>query len=154
MKDELSRELADRFTRVAGKYASLDKIPLRLANGKAVYASEMHMAIAIGEGRASTATDLASIFGVTKGAVSQAVKRLEAKGLIERKRGEGDAKTRLLSLTAEGMELPALHASAHGKNAKLFEGLERKYTIPRMKEIIDFLGDAESLLDALLEDGE
>jgi DNA-binding MarR family transcriptional regulator len=152
MKDELARELASGFSRVARKHQSLERKPLALPNGKTVYASEMHMAVAIGEGHASTGTELAALFGITKGAVSQELKKLEAKGLIQRTYMEGDGKTRVLSLTAEGEGIPALHERLHGRNVPIFEGMKKRYTAADMKVVIEFLKDAESLIDALLED--
>jgi len=154
MKEELADEVVARFLRVAGKYQGLEKRPLVMAGGKTVHASELHMAVAIGEGRARTATELAALFGVTKGAVSQAVKKLEAKGLLARAYGDGNEKTRLLSLTEEGRGLPALHERLHGKNMPLFGSIKKRYTTARMRGILEFLLDAERLIDGLSGDGE
>jgi DNA-binding MarR family transcriptional regulator len=148
MKADLVEDIVLRFARVAGKYRSLEDRPLTLPDGTRVFGSEMHMAVAVGEGRAATATELARLYGVTKGAVSQAVKRLEAKGILRRETAEGDEKTRVLSLTAKGRELQRLHERLHGASRPLFDRFLRKYDLRRLNEIREFLEDAEELVEA------
>ena len=148
MKDELVDDIVLRFARAAGKYRSLEEKPIALADGTRVFGSEMHMAVAVGEGLATTATALAHLCGVTKGAVSQTVKKLEAKGILRREAAQGDEKTLLLALTDKGRELYRLHERLHGANRPMFDRIRRKYDLRRLAEIREFLEDVERLLDA------
>jgi len=53
-------------------------------DGLALHPSELHLLLAIRDEPAANATKLAAHLGITKGAVSQLLKRLDAKGLIEK----------------------------------------------------------------------
>jgi DNA-binding MarR family transcriptional regulator len=118
-------DLVRRFARAAGKYRALEETPIKLASGISVFGSEMHMAAAIGEGAAQTAMDLASLFGVSKGAVSQAVTKMESKGWVKREYAPGNDKTKLLSLTSSGRTPVRLHERLHGANRPMFEARDR-----------------------------
>lgn len=154
MKNDLSDAVVRKFCSVAGKYQSLQETPLVLGDGTSVYGSELHLAVAIGTGSATTATGLSAIFGVTKGAISQSLKKLEGKGLIRREFQDGNGKTRFLSLTTRGRELLVLHERLHGKNRPLFEALLARYSEERLRSVLGFLDDVGQLIDALGTDGD
>ncbi|MBM7660091.1 DNA-binding MarR family transcriptional regulator [Bacillus mesophilus] len=52
-----------------------------------------------------TSTELAEVFDVKKSAITGAINRLVERGLIDRKRDEGDRRVIYLSLTPKGMEV-------------------------------------------------
>ncbi len=61
---------------------------------------------------------------VTSGAVSKRLDRLEARGLVERRAGESDGRSRTVHLTAEGHDLIDRAMTAHAANeARLLGGL-------------------------------
>jgi DNA-binding MarR family transcriptional regulator len=153
MNDGHIERIAYLFVHAAEKYRRIEETPIRMDDGTTVYGSEMHLAVAIGDGRARTATDLCELFGVTRGAVSQAVNRLEEKGILRRKPSTEDAKKLLIELTAKGRRLNALHAKLHGDNAAAVAAAAEKYGPERLAIIEEFLADLGPLLDACI-DGE
>jgi DNA-binding MarR family transcriptional regulator len=70
---------------------------------------------------------IADAIGMTKGAISKVVARLEQKGLLERALVEGDRRQQWLVLTAEGRSLvPALARLADENDAEFFGHLSKR----------------------------
>lgn len=58
-------------------------------------------------------SELATRLGVTKGAITQLIARLEAKDLVKRTPHPSDSRGTLISLTAKGQEAFAAHEALH-----------------------------------------
>ena len=97
-----SEEIMDRFMRLVHKYNSMEKLPARHGKGLDLYHSERHMLDKVGENPGINVTEFAQIAGVTKGAVSQVIKKLENKGLVRRYKKGGNEKEVFIELTQEG----------------------------------------------------
>jgi DNA-binding MarR family transcriptional regulator len=70
---------------------------------------------------------IADAIGMTKGAISKVVARLEQRGLLERARVEGDRRQQWLALTAKGRALvPALARLADENDAEFFGHLSKQ----------------------------
>ncbi len=69
---------------------------------------------------AGNAGELVDALGMTKGAISKVLGRLEAKGLLERVAGAADRRAQLLRLTAAGRELVPTVAQLADENDALF----------------------------------
>jgi DNA-binding MarR family transcriptional regulator len=143
--------IAYLFAQAAGKFNRIQETPVSLEDGTTVYGSEMHMAVAVGEGRARTATELGELFSVTRGAVSQAVKRLEAKGILKRRPAPEDAKRLIIELTDKGRELEALHARLHGVNEAEVEAAVAEFGAEKLAAAEEFLVAVSAIIDALAE---
>jgi DNA-binding MarR family transcriptional regulator len=73
------------------------------------------------ERRQATPGDLAVVLGMTRGAISKVVDKLEAKMWIKAQAKEGDNRARLLALTREGRSnLPVLARLADENDAHFF----------------------------------
>lgn len=139
-------ELAARFSAIADDLGELERMPLSLPEGGSASGAEMHLAVAIAEHPEFTATELAAELGVTKGAISQLVKKLEERDIIVRGEKAADGKSRALKLTSAGKKLAVLHGELHGVNRDLFASLTSKYDEERLNAMDDFLSDIESLI--------
>lgn len=88
--------------------------------------------------------ELTQALGMTKGALSKIVARLEAAGLLARETAAGDARSWLLSLTAAGRRLvPGLAALADANDEAFFGHLgpdERKRLTATLREIVRLRG--------------
>ena len=100
-----TKEIEELFLRVVNKYNAFEKLPARHAEGHGLYHSERHMIDRIGDNPGMNITGLARASGVTKGAISQIVKKLEAKGIVERRKGAANDKEVFVLLTETGREL-------------------------------------------------
>jgi DNA-binding MarR family transcriptional regulator len=70
--------------------------------GAPVPVSEAHAVTVLAERGALTQTELAHHLRLTKSTVSRLVDQLEKRGWVRRDAGDGDARQRLVTLTAEG----------------------------------------------------
>jgi DNA-binding MarR family transcriptional regulator len=81
MQEEL-RSMIDIFLKILHTYSAIEKKPKDLGTGDLLYVSEIHAISVIGKHPEINITQLAESTGVTKGAISQIVKRLLRKRYI------------------------------------------------------------------------
>ncbi|MEJ2333983.1 MAG: MarR family transcriptional regulator [Desulfobulbaceae bacterium] len=79
-KKHASSEIIDRFLRLVNKYNALGKHPVTFGTQHRFYHSERHMLDIVGDCPDLNITEFAKAAGVTKGAISQVVAKLEKKG--------------------------------------------------------------------------
>ena len=88
----------------------------------------------------TTHSSLIEVLGMTKGAASKVLTRLEGKGLARRRPVEADGREQLLELTAKGTRLvPTLAALADENDSQFFGHLsrqEKNALIAQMKDIV------------------
>lgn len=88
----------------------------------------------------SSASDLMQALGMTKGAVSKIVSRLQAKGLAARAPGVADKRAQLLVLTAAGRALvPVLAEIADRNDDNCFAALsleQRTALVAMMRQVV------------------
>lgn len=78
-----------------------------------LFEAEIHMIKDIKDNEGIHVTGLAEKLNVTKGAVSQILKKLEKKGMIVKERDASNQSRLLLALTPRGEEAYELHARLH-----------------------------------------
>jgi len=84
------------------------------------------------------AADLIAALGMTKGAISKILTRLQQKGLVQRDAAEGDMRAQALSLTAGGQALvPKLAALADRNDADFFGHLSARQRAELMAILMD-----------------
>jgi DNA-binding MarR family transcriptional regulator len=85
-------------------------------------------------------SELAGRLGMTRGAITKVVDRLEARALVSRTAGKDDRRTQALALTAKGRTLvPKLAALADDNDAQSFDALsaaERAVVEKLMRKIV------------------
>ncbi|MCF8083209.1 MAG: MarR family transcriptional regulator [Deltaproteobacteria bacterium] len=96
------QELRAAFIRIVSKYQALEKLPQDYGIGEVLYPAEIHAIEMIGKNPGMNVTELASGLGVTKGAVSQIIKKLNNKGLVAKYRDPRNEKAVLVGLTGRG----------------------------------------------------
>lgn len=99
------------------------------------------------ERQQSTPGDLADILGLTRGAVSKIVDKLEAKGWVQADMKVNDSRSRLLSLTRQGRRnLPILAKIADRNDAHFFDCLDAKEQ-GVLRELLTRLADQHRIHD-------
>jgi len=91
----------------------LERQPHSFGSAGPLTPSEIHTITAIGSERGVLMSELASRLGITKGAVTQLITKLEGKNLVIRSPHPHDARGTVVSLTALGQEAEAVHEEAH-----------------------------------------
>ncbi len=108
-----TEEFMDMFTRLFNKAAIIEQQPVDTGDGILLYTSEIHLIDLAGRFPEESMSALASRLGITKGAVSQTVKKLEAKGYLERIFKKGNKKNVFIRLTGPGKNAFDWHRAYH-----------------------------------------
>lgn len=123
-RDKASRELIESFIRMVNRFNSMEKHPISYGTKHKFYHSERHMMDTFGDNPDMNITELAEHMGVTKGAISQIVSKLEKKGAVHRYKADGNDKDVLVGLTKTGKEIYEHHKKVSGETVRhLKEGL-------------------------------
>ena len=123
MSKEPDQEIIELFFRVVNKYNALEKIPVKHGSGHDLYHSERHMLDRLGDNPDLNMSELAAQAGVTKGAISQIVKKLEGKGLVQRRKSAANDKEIFVELTETGRRV---HGQRKQHNAETLAPLTRE----------------------------
>ena len=81
MNNEL-QNLIDLFLKILHLYSIIDRKPKDYGTGDLLYFTELHTISAVAVNKEINITQLADIMGVTKGAISQTIRKLVNKNLI------------------------------------------------------------------------
>lgn len=95
-------ELIERLSRVIDKILYLEKSQVFEVGGVRLYPSEVHLVLYLAKRPGANATTLADHFGVTKGAISQTLTRLQKKGVITKERDRSRRNELILGFTELG----------------------------------------------------
>jgi len=111
--DSKAQKLSEVFLRIMHKVIENQKKPRRYGIDDLLYPSEIHTIMVIGIHKDVHISELARFLGVTRGAVSQMMTKLEKKGLIDKKIDPQNATRTLLSLTNKGKVTYYAHEQYH-----------------------------------------
>ena len=93
-----------KFQSILSLAMKLDQMPKKFGTDKDLSHSEIHLIEIIGDNQNQSVTDLAGLLGITKGAVSQSLKRLEKKGFTRKSPDPANLSRILKALTDELVE--------------------------------------------------
>lgn len=103
----------EKFMIMTEKISNAGKIPRNYGTDVIIYRSEIHIIKLIGDYANLHVSEIARKFGVTKGAVSQTLKKLERKGLVEKYLDSTNNTRLLVRLTDKGMKSYLSHEKYH-----------------------------------------
>ncbi|WDP92735.1 MAG: MarR family transcriptional regulator [Desulfobacter sp.] len=139
--------------KIHGKFQSLmelalklDRAPKKFGTDQDLSHSEIHLIEIIGDNRGMGVTDMARCLGVTKGAVSQNLKRLETKGLAVKSPDPENLARVVVTLTAKGKTAYWAHRHWHETMDGGFSEYLHALDGNDVKVILDFLGRVEDFL--------
>lgn len=139
MEKELQK-LIDQFLRILHLYSLITRKPKDYGTGDMLYFTEVHTLAMIGRNQGLNITRLAELMGVTKGAISQTIRKLSAKGLILRKQTK-NKKEVFLNLTEKGLTVYRAQESFR-KELFAFAGSLYRQAKPEDAELVGRLFDA------------
>ena len=134
--------IIEKFTRMINKFNYIEKIPRDFGTGNLLYPSEIHLIETIGKTPGINVTELAKKHGISKAAISQKLKKLEKKDLIERFKGNENEKAVLLKLKIKGEIAFKGHESFH---SIMDSGIIQKINEMPPEKVKDF----EKILDEI-----
>ena len=140
-------ELLDILDRVMNRLGSMHLKPRDFGTGVPLHRSEIHTVQAIGQHPEINVTRLADHMGVTKGAVSQTIARLETKGLVRRKHPRDNSREVLLELTETGRVGYENHEAMHMETFHIVQRLFEDQAGRRTRRLRAAMLDLERVLD-------
>jgi len=111
-KEEFA-SLMEIWIRILSKINEADCQKRDYGTGDQLSPAEIHLLQAIAKNQGKKITDIAAYMGVTKGAVSQMVKKLAARNLVTKYSSAGNEKEVLLKLTRSGQIAQQGHDRHH-----------------------------------------
>jgi len=151
MNDEhitnLPRHLVEKFMGIVRRTAELENRPWHFGTTETLYRSEIFLLELIGDQEGIGVTEAANLLGITKGAVSQTLKKLDAKGLMEKLSDPINSLKACLYLTNKGKSAFYAHKHWH----ETMDGGFKDYFSRLSQENISFLEDFLNQLDAFLD---
>lgn len=147
MKFKNKTKMSYTFLRIVTKISEFDKKTRYYGTDHPLYEAEIHMIKSIKENEGIHVTGLADMLGVTKGAVSQIIMKLEHKGMIRKDTDPRNLSRLMLKLTSKGETAYLHHEKLHQKYDELFNDLLENAT----EENKTFLKSFLNLLDEQID---
>lgn len=142
-----SKEIMELFIGAVSKYNALEKVPVKVSAKHDLYHSERHMLDKIGDHPVMNVTDFAKALGVTKGAVSQVVKKLESKGVVKRYKSGTNGKEVFLELTETGRKIYVEHKKTNDETIEPLLNELKKYPDDKIQFLIAMFKWIDGFLD-------
>ena len=144
-KDKL--KIHGKFQSIMRLSKELDKTPKKFGIDQLLSHSEIHLIEIIGDNEGLSVTDISKHLNITKGAVSQSLKRLENKKLSTKKTDPDNLSRSIVMLTSKGFSAYYAHKHWHetmdGGFARYMEDLNQTnltIIINFLERVEDFLG--------------
>jgi DNA-binding MarR family transcriptional regulator len=142
-------QLVDQILRLTNKLIFLEKKSILKHGDIKLYPSEIHLLDVIDQDKGINASEMAVRLGVTKGAISQTLSRLEKKGVIYKTKDPNHKNELTAHFTRLGNEAFEQHRKSRGTLSKQFNGYLAGVSSEEMEVIKKFLSKLERFFDGL-----
>lgn len=139
--------LSYTLLRIVWKLFEIDNQIRNYGTDKPLFEAEIHMIKAVKEHEGIHITGLADLLGVTKGAVSQVIMKLQKKGMIIKTKDEKNQSKLSISLTEKGNIAFLNHEELHGKFDRLVQDILDKVSNEHTVLLREFFTSLESRID-------
>jgi len=139
--------LIAKFSRVSNLWQQLDSKPRKFGTENDLTGSEIHLIEVVGQSEGLSVTDLAKRLGITKGAVSQTLKKLDAKELIVKEVDPANTSRITVSLSTKGKVAYYSHLQWH----EAMDGGFRNYFVNLPEDKIRFMDEFLSILEQFIK---
>jgi DNA-binding MarR family transcriptional regulator len=140
-----------KFQSILSLAKKMEKVQKSFGTGEMMSHSEIHLLEIVGDTKGLSVTDISRHLGITKGAVSQSLKRLDKKGFITKETDPENLSRSIVSLTSKGQTAYWSHKHWHetmdGGFLKYLDELDDE----SFEIIVDFLVRVESFFKLRLE---
>lgn len=118
MKNSKKQNVVEKYVTLTEKIARNSNKAQNFGTDVEIYRSEIHIINIIGLYKGIHISEIARKFGVTKGAISKAIKKLEKKGLVEKLIDKDNNTRTIVILTDKGTQAYEGHEEYHQQNDK------------------------------------
>lgn len=147
LNDERKNRISYSLLTVIYKFSENDKQTRYYGTDTPLFSSEIHMIRAIKEQEGIHITGLANKLGVTKGAVSQIVNKLDKKGFITKETDLNNKSKLIIKLTPKGEIADANHVKLHKKFDALINNILKEASNEEIKFLKNFLNKVEDQIE-------
>jgi DNA-binding MarR family transcriptional regulator len=135
--------------RIINGFLLLQDRPFLVSGGTTLHPSELHLLDAVHGNSQLSATDIAGILGITKGAVSQTLQRLVKKGIINTEKDRYDKNRLTVHFTEHGMQAYDAFNTKRNSQLKQMISCMQGYTDQERRMIGRYLNDMDRFIKAL-----
>lgn len=135
----VKNKIAYDSIKLALTYVELDKKTRYYGTDVPIFYSEIHMIMLIAENPGIHVGGLADLLRITKGSVSEIVRKLEKKGLVKKEADEDNLSRYLLSLTEKGERAHLNHMRYHAVINDMVEEQLQNATVQDVQFLAQFL---------------
>lgn len=147
-------KIQGKFRSIMALAIKLDRTPKKFGTDGNLSHAEIHLVEIIGDNKGMGVSDIARLIGITKGAVSQSLKRLEKKGITNKQTDPENLSRVIVGLTSKGNISYWAHKHWHEKMDGGFSVYLEKLSENDVSTILDFLSNMEDFLKLRLESPE
>jgi len=147
--ETINKTIIGCLQRVVNKILFLKKKSLFSFEGVGFYPSEIHLMLVINEKNATNATNIAKQLGVTKGAVSQTLSRLEKKGVLIKTKDAYNKNELTLTFTRFGSKAFQFYRTVSDDQFKKHDRYLDNFTDNEKEVIQRFLIEVEKVFDQM-----
>ena len=145
-------KLSFGLVRVAYKLLGGDRMTLTYGTDVKIHGSEIHMICHIKRNQGSHISGIARDINVTRGAVSQIVKKLEKKGLVKKVESVESRRRLDLILTEKGEKAYIGHQMLHNVFTDNLKDVLKDYKHEQFEIIAEFMSELEESIDHLINE--
>ncbi|MGD9581249.1 MAG: MarR family winged helix-turn-helix transcriptional regulator [Vampirovibrionia bacterium] len=150
-QEKMFREIMHSVKLFIRKYRDIDNVMIDFGSGDLLSHCEVHLLEIVGKNSSINITEIAQKRYVTKGAVSQIANKLMNKGLVSKRKLEGNDKEIILELTEKGWIAFAGHEQFHHQMNEDFKEIIGDVSPEKLASFNDKLNQFSVLLDKYTE---
>jgi DNA-binding MarR family transcriptional regulator len=143
---KMEHQIEELTQRIGNRFIALDRKLVFQHGQLKLYASEIHLMQVVADYPGINATGMAQTLGITKGAVSQTLKRLEQKGAIYKQSDPYNKNELKVSFTGEGQEALNAFFKSNEKSWREYNAFLGEMTESEIATVAEFLRRLESFL--------
>lgn len=147
-------DLFNMSVELINRYNAVNQQKRDFGTGVPLSVAELHLIDAISRAKPATAAQIARDMGITKGAVSQMLPRLERKGLVVRTPSATDGRAADVSLTALGSTAVDHHEDIHQQLLATFQQAAGQMPERSRRDTAMLINAISTFLDSLQSKGK
>lgn len=135
------------FYTISNRLNQIRNTPITFYSGITVNSAGLSLINAIASNPAANMSEIGSVLGLTKGAISQMAAKLQAKGLIEKQKDKESSKDIYLVLTEKGKQVNEEQVEIRKKMTDGIEKIVREYSSDEIELLRRFLTATGSFME-------
>ena len=142
-------DLIEKIFRFINKIVFIEKKTIFELENITLYPTEIHLMLFLHNEEDNNATRIAEKMGVTKGAVSQTLSRLEKKGILRKTKDRYNRNELSTEFTKLGKEVLTRHLSAVNELQRKYDDYLKTLPDSDRQAIADFLDHADRIMEGI-----